>query len=521
MKKPFYKILISLILLIALPALLVIFYEYTNLNQSEELITKAYKNQLESMVSSINTYVQDIATNWASRVESDIQFNSPTEKVSMERLKVENKSITGIYALNMGTGKPRNKLVNELDRKADIEKYYKQEQENINQLLAYYKNGYRKINAVNINQQQSIFYFIASDKNQQFYACFIILDNIVFFNNQLRPRLQAIAQENFTITLTNKINQQIMLSNKQESESAKNYDFSGSMWLFPETQINIRLKNDSITNLVNERLREGLILLGLVLIIIALGIWFLYTNIRNQLRLTQIKSEFISNVSHEIRTPLALISMYIETLEMGRVKSIGKTKEYYQIIGKEAVRLSGIVDKILNFSKLESEKRILKFSSCCLNAITQKVLDTYEFHLTKQNFQCHFMPQENLPEIICDGESVADALINLIENAVKYSTHKKQIEIKTGYSKNFIYVEVTDFGMGISKKHQQLIFDKFYRVSNENLANKVKGTGLGLAIVQETMKRHKGKISLSSKLNEGSTFRLLFPINKHKKPQES
>jgi len=124
-----------------------------------------------------------------------------------------------------------------------------------------------------------------------------------------------------------------------------------------------------------------------------------------------------------------------------------------------------------------------------------------------------FTPAKDLPDNYCDQDSIAEVLINLIDNAVKYSHNQKRIEIRTGSEKRFTYLEVKDYGEGISKKNQKLVIDKFYRVTNENLANKVKGTGLGLAIVSEIVKSHKGKITLTSKLNEGSTFRLYFPIS--------
>lgn len=253
-------------------------------------------------------------------------------------------------------------------------------------------------------------------------------------------------------------------------------------------------------------------LFAMILAVLLVGFWFLYSSIKREIQLTQIKSEFIAGVSHEIRTPLALISMYIETLEMGRVATAEKTREYYQIISKETQRLTGMVNKILNFSKMEKGKHRFTPALSDLNQITQQVLETYDFHFGNSGFEYRFTPAANLPKISCDSEAVADAIINLVDNAIKYSTTIKRIEISTGTERRFTYIEVKDFGMGIAKKHHKLVFDKFFRVTNETLSNSVKGTGLGLAIVTEIVKAHKGKITLNSKLNEGSTFRLYFHI---------
>jgi two-component system phosphate regulon sensor histidine kinase PhoR len=131
--------------------------------------------------------------------------------------------------------------------------------------------------------------------------------------------------------------------------------------------------------------------------------------------------------------------------------------------------------------------------------------------LKNKNFQFNFSPDENLPKIKIDEEAVSEAIINLIDNAVKYSDDKKEIIIKTGTDYNFAYVEVSDKGIGISSEDQKKIFDKFFRVST-GLVHNAKGTGLGLTLVKHIMDAHYGKIRLKSKLGEGSTFILLFPI---------
>lgn len=164
--------------------------------------------------------------------------------------------------------------------------------------------------------------------------------------------------------------------------------------------------------------------------------------------------------------------MYIETLELGRVKTAEKVREYYKIIGTETQRLTNMVDKTLSFSKIERGKRVYKPVICHLNTITEKILETYRFHLNNKDFNLKFSPTHPLPYILGDKEAIADAIINLIDNSIKYSGNNKTIELSTG----------------------------------------LEGTGLGLSIVQEIVKAHKGKITLHSKIGAGATFRLYFPI---------
>jgi two-component system phosphate regulon sensor histidine kinase PhoR len=274
----------------------------------------------------------------------------------------------------------------------------------------------------------------------------------------------------------------------------------------------IEMKDLTIADLARERTKRNLILVVLMDTVLLSGTWLIFRNVKRQVELSQMKSDFVSNVSHEIRTPLALISMYIETLEMGRVKSAEKIKEYYNVILLETSRLSGIVNRILSFSQIESNKRKYTFSETVINEVVENAALTFRYSLENKGFRYSFEPGEDLPVIMADRESIADAFVNLVDNAMKYSTENKDITVRTGKYDNYVFVEVEDHGIGISDKNQKFIFDKFYRVTEMNLANSVKGSGLGLAIVKHIMDIHKGSIYVKSTPGSGSLFRLSFPV---------
>jgi len=206
--------------------------------------------------------------------------------------------------------------------------------------------------------------------------------------------------------------------------------------------------------------------------------------------------------------------MYSETLEMGRVKDEERKKEYYSIINTESNRLAAMVNKILNFSKIESGKREYKFEETDLNNVVGNIIETYHHHFRRKEFVCNYSPTDNLPSIDADAEAITDAIINLIDNAIKYSSDNKKIDILTGRVGNSVYVEVRDYGVGIDQKYQKMVFDKFYRVTDGNLAHMAKGSGIGLSIVDHIMNAHNGSISLISKIGEGSRFILYFPAKK-------
>jgi two-component system phosphate regulon sensor histidine kinase PhoR len=174
--------------------------------------------------------------------------------------------------------------------------------------------------------------------------------------------------------------------------------------------------------------------------------------------------------------------------------------------------LSGIVNRILSFSQIESNKRKYFFGDTSLNDIVENTAMTFRYTLENKGFSYSFDSDKDLPSISADREAIADAFTNLIDNAIKYSIENKRITVRTGKNDKFVYLEVADQGIGISEKDQRYIFDKFYRVTEKNLANRVKGSGLGLAIVKHIMDAHDGRIYVESSPGSGSLFRLLFPV---------
>ncbi|HEY9116071.1 MAG TPA: HAMP domain-containing sensor histidine kinase, partial [Bacteroidales bacterium] len=147
--------------------------------------------------------------------------------------------------------------------------------------------------------------------------------------------------------------------------------------------------------------------------------------------------------------------------------------------------------------------------------LVNETLEMYRPHFERKEFSFEFKPASEKLLISADKEAVAEALNNLVDNAMKYSDELKKIEIATKIHNQFAIVEVTDFGIGIDKKDQKLIFDKFYRVTKGDLAHKAKGSGIGLSIVKNIMDAHKGSVSLTSTPGKGSTFSLHFPQIKH------
>ena len=340
----------------------------------------------------------------------------------------------------------------------------------------------------------------------------MVIDPKEFTYRILSPKLQEIAQQEFLISVFNREENYQFNSSKDFKDGEVQQ--SKALWIFPNYQIGISLVGQTIEDLVQQRAFTNILLIGLLTIVLILGVWIVYRNIKKEVELAQIKSEFVSNVSHELRTPLSLISMFSETLEMDRIKSEEKKKEYYSIISQEANRLTKIVNSILNFSKMEAGKRQYNFVESYLNDAAENVYRSYKFHLEQKGFLFNITKDESIPIIKIDEEAISEAIVNLVDNAVKYSDNKKEIIIRTGQENNFAFVEVEDKGIGIPEKDQKKVFEKFFRVSSGNVHN-VKGSGIGLSIVKYIIDAHKGRIELFSEVNKGSKFKLLLPLSKN------
>jgi len=224
-----------------------------------------------------------------------------------------------------------------------------------------------------------------------------------------------------------------------------------------------------------------------------------------------LKSDFVSNVSHELRTPLALIRMFAETLEMKRVKTEKKKIEYYRTILLETERLTRLVNNILNFSRMEADRRQYHFRLIELNAVVKNVLDIYEYQLRTMGFSTVVQLKSTLPLINGDDEALAEALHNIVDNAIKYSNEEKSLKVETGTRGAEVFVEVQDRGIGIPAQYHGKIFEKFFRVSG-GLVHTAKGSGLGLALVRHIVQAHGGTIEVESSPGKGSTFRIILPV---------
>jgi signal transduction histidine kinase len=230
-----------------------------------------------------------------------------------------------------------------------------------------------------------------------------------------------------------------------------------------------------------------------------------------QLELAQLKAGFVSNVTHELKTPIALIRLAVETLEMRRVNNPAEADKFLHMINRETLRLGELVEKILDFARLEAGQRVFRMEPVDLVQVVEGALETYRPRLEHQGFTLEVDLPETLPPVNGDATALSHCVLNLLDNAVKYSKERKRIRVTAGVKQNHAFVSVMDHGIGIAPGDQKKIFEKFVRLEN-GLVHDVKGAGLGLSLVAQIIKAHDGKIEVQSAPGEGSTFTLALPV---------
>jgi len=510
------SIALVLLLLVLLPVLVFSIYQFVAIGSSEAAVREIYQRELDVVLFSINQFAWDVVNNYSSQLTSAWGAAPEARRALGLHAFLEGNPAVESVCFADSSGErilwAGSKTSAEVGVSSAWRDDLRGEKGLLDRLIKFSRQNYRKIEPLTPTSGQrkrvALLFVIRSPVSGLVLAG-MRLDEERFVSDVLAERLTQAAAGSYVLGVIRRSSGARVLSSEAGGEGE--YSLRRQLWLFPDLDVGIRLKGESIEDIARSRLRRDLIFLIMVDIVLLAGVFVAYRSVRREMELVRLKSDFVSNVSHELRTPLALIRMYAETLELGRLRGEKKKSEYYSTIVKESDRLTRLVNNLLNFSRMEAGRKPYRLTSVDLNGTVRSVLSAFEAHIRSQGFAPRVVLDPATPRIQADAEALQEAIINIIDNAVKYSPKTKFLRIQTGSLPGGVYVEIEDHGIGIASEHHKKIFETFYRAPSEVLPG-ASGSGLGLAISKHIMDAHGGRIELRSSPGKGSTFRLIFPL---------
>ena len=252
------------------------------------------------------------------------------------------------------------------------------------------------------------------------------------------------------------------------------------------------------------------LVIALAVTVILASLGFLAIAIGRERKSNELKSEFISNVSHELKTPLSIISMFGEMLALSRTKSPAQAVEYAEIIWRESVRLGRLIDNVLDFAKIERGMGVYEFGEADVGEVVDRAVELSQRRLQAAGMTMDVDIAPELPMARLDANAYTLAILNLIDNAIKYAADGKKIALTVKHDNGAIVLAVRDWGPGIDREEQDKIFERFYRARSVRL-KPIRGSGIGLALVQHIARAHRGEVVVDSTPGKGATFTIVLP----------
>lgn len=280
--------------------------------------------------------------------------------------------------------------------------------------------------------------------------------------------------------------------------------------LVPAWRVSIRPRDPGIVSRYVSRQRWiygttlALLVAGMVL-----GVVLVVRDISRERRLSQLRTDFVANVTHELKTPLTSIRLFAETLRQGRTSNEAERLESLDVIVGETQRLSRLINTVLDFSKIERGQKQYRMADADVSELVRSALNTLKYSLEEQGFTLEADIEPGV-KATGDADALEQAILNLVDNAVKYSQHNRWVRIGLWSRDHLVFLRVSDKGIGIPEGEQKHIFEKFYRSRAGNEAD-AGGAGLGLTVVQHIVDAHGGRVEVESKVGEGSSFTIVLP----------
>ncbi|HEY4014746.1 MAG TPA: HAMP domain-containing sensor histidine kinase [Polyangiaceae bacterium] len=275
-------------------------------------------------------------------------------------------------------------------------------------------------------------------------------------------------------------------------------------------QVSPSASDELIARVQNRAMLEH-VMVGLSCVVIVLGVATILLAAERERRMSALKSDFVANVSHELKTPLALVRMFGEMLQSGRVASEEKRQQYLDIIVGESERLSALIENVLDFARVERGREAYDFAEGDVGDAVTKAVNVYRYRAEREGVELSIDVGDGLPKARIDARALELAVINLIDNALKYAPGSKVVAVRAERENGAIVVRVTDRGPGVPPEDQARIFERFVRGSTAR-GRPIRGSGIGLSLVKHIAESHGGRAWVTSQVGQGATFVVSIPI---------
>ncbi|WP_343521885.1 HAMP domain-containing sensor histidine kinase [Pedobacter sp.] len=269
----------------------------------------------------------------------------------------------------------------------------------------------------------------------------------------------------------------------------------------------------TITWLIIYQMKYYLISSFMMLVLTAAAFYLLIRLMKKQQLYAQAKISFTSNMTHELQTPISTIAVALESINKYHlIEEPEKLENYINISRHELQRLQAMIEKVLKQEQMDIGKTKLQFSLIDIQSVLKQVTRSMDIQVREKNMQL-LLASANEPYFIKgDAMHIANVCYNLIDNALKYSPAQSRIEVSCSIADHELTISVKDNGPGIKEIYHQQVFERFFRIFNQDNIHNVKGSGLGLHYVKQVVTLHGGRVALQSKIGKGSNFMIILPL---------
>ena len=282
--------------------------------------------------------------------------------------------------------------------------------------------------------------------------------------------------------------------------------------ILPGWRLALHLDDQALVAAVARQEVAGYLWTGILLIAAALLLAVVVAvTIRRQMRLAKLKNDLVATVTHELKTPLASMRLLVDTLLDGERHDERQVREYLELLSSENERLSRLIDDFLAFSRMERNKQAFEKVELKPEAVVRSASEAVRPRFEDGGCDFAVDVDRDMPTIVGDPEALSTVLVNLLDNAYKYSREDKRIRLRAYGENESVVFDVEDNGVGLSRRAAKRVFDRFYQV-DDSLSRQGSGVGLGLSIVRFIVDAHQGEVSVASEPGEGSIFRVRVPI---------